>query len=204
MKGLLEEPNGEVNYPCKFAFTRRSTPYRAEFQPNALPKKYMEEQRKMNINKILIAVLAFSLSVISAFGQRGGSRGDTVSGRNNSGIGSVGFGSPNWSEGTTRNPNAQLAFNEKLADKLKTLLPEGTDPHAASKGFGGLREFVAAVRAANNLNIPFTDLKHKMGDGSAKELQKAIHELKPDADQKAEFKKASEQAKQDIKESKRS
>jgi hypothetical protein len=54
------------------------------------------------------------------------------------------------------------------------------------------------------LNIPFTDLKHKMGDGSAKELQKAIHELKPDADPKAEIKKASEQAKQDIKESKQS
>jgi hypothetical protein len=41
-----------------------------------------------------------------------------------------------------------------------------------------------------------------MADGSTKELQKAIHELKPDADAKAEAKKASEQAKQDIKESK--
>jgi hypothetical protein len=116
----------------------------------------------------------------------------------------VGNGSPNWNESNKRNPNAELAFNEKLADKLKTLLPEGTDPHSASKGFGELKEFVAAVRAANNLNVPFSDLKRKMAGGSAKDLQKAIHELKPDADPKAEIKKASEQAKQDIKEAKQS
>jgi hypothetical protein len=41
-----------------------------------------------------------------------------------------------------------------------------------------------------------------MANGSSKELQKAIHELKPNIDPKAEIKKANEQAKQDIKESK--
>jgi len=161
----------------------------------------------MNINKILIAVLAVSLAGIAAvgqIGQRSGSRRDTVSGRTAPGVGAVGNGSPNWNESNKRNPNAELAFNEKLADKLKTLLPEGTDPHSASKGFGELKEFVAAVRAANNLNVPFSDLKRKMAGGSAKDLQKAIHELKPDADPKAEIKKASEQAKQDIKEAKQS
>src|SRR5437899_3053992 len=152
----------------------------------------------MSINKILIAVLAIALAGVSAVGQRAtGTRRDTVSGRTAPGVGGVGMGSPNWNEGGKRNTNAELAFNEKLADKLKTLLPEGTDPHAASKGFGELKEFVAAVRAASNLNVPFTDLKRKMTGGSAKELQKAIHELKPDADPKAEIKKASEQAKED-------
>jgi hypothetical protein len=43
-----------------------------------------------------------------------------------------------------------------------------------------------------------------MADGSSKELQKAIHQLKPDVDAKSEVKKAHEQAKQDIKESKAS
>jgi hypothetical protein len=106
-------------------------------------------------------------------------------------------------DGTIRNPNSELTVNQKLADKLKTLLPEGTNPHAASRGFGELKEFVATVRAANNLNVPFAQLKSRMANGSPKELQKAIHELKPDADPKAESKKATEQAKQDIKESKK-
>jgi hypothetical protein len=157
----------------------------------------------MNTTRTLIAILAISLLGTSVFGQRG-SRRDTVSGREPIGVGTAGMGSPNWNESTTRNPNAELAFNEKLAHKLKTLLPEGTDPHAASRGFGELQEFVAAVRAANNLKVLFTDVKQKMADGSAKELQKAIHELKPDVNPKAEVKKASEQAKQDIKESKQS
>ena len=76
------------------------------------------------------------------------------------------------------------------------------DPHAASKGFESLKDFVITVHASNNLSIPFPELKHKMADGSSKALQKAIHELKPDADVKAETKKADEQAKQDIRDSK--
>jgi hypothetical protein len=162
------------------------------------------EECEMNLSKILVTVLAISLAGISAVGQRNTSRRDTVSGRNNPGIGAAGGGSPNWNEKTATNPNAELAFNEKLADKLKPLLPEGTDPYAASKGFGSLKEFVATVRAANNLNVSFTDLKRKMADGSLKELGKAIHQLKPDVDPKTEIKKATEQAKQDIKESKQS
>jgi hypothetical protein len=159
----------------------------------------------MNFNRLLVAILAISLAG-SAVGQRG-SRRDTVVGRGGPGIAGAGNGSPNWNDTTNKNrknPNAELSFNEKLADKLKTLLPEGVDPHAASKGFGDLTDFVSAVRAANNLNVSFNELKQKMSDGSSKELQKAIHALKPDVDAKAELKKAGEQAKQDIKESKQS
>jgi hypothetical protein len=159
----------------------------------------------MNFNRLLVVVLTISLAG-SAVGQRG-SRRDTVIGRGGPTIAGAGNGSPNWNDTTTKtskNPNAELGFNEKLADKLKTLLPEGVEPHAASKGFGDLKDFVSVVRAANNLNVPFNDLKYKMANGSSKELQKAIHELKPDVDAKAETKKASEQAKQDIKESMRS
>jgi len=120
-------------------------------------------------------------------------------------IGGVQVGTPNWDTGKKPvNPNAELSINEKLANKLKTLLPQDTTPGAASKGFGELKEFVATVRAANNLGIPFIELKHKMADGSSDELRKAIHQLKPDVDAKAEAKKANEQAKQDIKESKAS
>jgi hypothetical protein len=160
----------------------------------------------MNTCKTLIAILAISLSGAAAFGQ-GNNRtpADTYGpvrpdpGSTNPRI----LPSPTWDD-YSRNPNAGLTFNAKLADKLKTLLPPGLNPHAASKGFSELREFVATVRVANNLNISFWDLKHKMTSGSFGALQKAIHELKPDVDPKAEVKKADEQAKQDIKESKRS
>src|SRR5258708_2927431 len=109
----------------------------------------------MNTSTILVAILAIALSGISALAQRGGTGRDTVSGRTTPGIGAVGMGSPNWNEGTARNPNTEINFNEKLANKLKTLLPEGTDPHVASKGFGDLKAFVATVRVANNLKVPF-------------------------------------------------
>jgi hypothetical protein len=120
-------------------------------------------------------------------------------------MGTAQVGTPNWDTGKKPvNPNAELNINEKLANKLKPLLPQDTTPGAASKGFGELKEFVATVRAASNLGIPFVELKHKMADGSSDELRKAIHQLKPDVDAKAAVKKANEQAKQDIKESKAS
>lgn len=163
----------------------------------------------MTARKILITVLLIALAV-PAFGQRGAARGDVqggdtvLSGRSNRGPGAVGLSPDNNSPAPRKNPNFELQLSEKLAAKLKTLLPEDVDPHRASKGFENLKDFVAAVRVANNLNVSFVELKRYMADGSNKELQKAIHALKPDADPKAELKKASEQAKQDIKESKES
>jgi hypothetical protein len=159
----------------------------------------------MKITKTLILVLAvlFAGTIVQAQrSPRGGAGGGNMPTESPTGIGSAGLGSPNWNDETTRNSTAELKMNDKLAGRLKPLLPEGADPRYLAKGFVELKEFVATVRASNNLKVPFGDLKHKMADGSTKELQKAIHELKPDADAKAEAKKASEQAKQDIKESK--
>jgi hypothetical protein len=165
--------------------------------------EYMKNTKAL----IMVAVVLLAGTIMQA--QRGGApRGSVGSGgaegtRPGAGIGSVGSGGlPDSPDGTTRTANTELRINDKLTAKLKTLLPEGADPHHLSKGFGDLKDFVTTVHASNNLKIPFGELKHKMGDGSAKELQKAIHELKPDADPKAEIKKAGEQAKQDIKESK--
>ncbi len=160
---------------------------------------------KMNlwITALLIAL------VVPAVAQRGGGSGrDTASGGRNTATGNMRIPTsaedPNKGTTTTKRPPAEIQFNEALATKLKTMLPEGVDPHKASKGFESLKDFVGAVRVANNLNVSFVELKRNMADGSNKELQKAIHALKPDADPKAEIKKAGEQAKQDIKESKQS
>jgi hypothetical protein len=162
--------------------------------------------RKMNTCKTLIAILAISLSGVAAFGQNNNrTPADTygpvrpTSGSINPRIPASGA----WNDSSI-GPNAGLTFNAKLTDRLKTMLPQGANLHVESRGFIKLKDFVTTVRAANNLNVPFWDLKRKMANGSSKELQKAIHELKPDADPKAELKKADEQAKRDIKESKQS
>lgn len=154
-------------------------------------------------HRILVVAVLFAGTLLVA--QRagstrsGGGAGGTTS---TPGIGSVGIPSSAPEGTTTRSSNTELKINEKLTAKLKTLLPQGSDPQYLSKGFTELKDFVTTVRASNNLGVPFPDLKHKMIDGSAKALEKAIHELKPDIDAKAETKKAGEQAKQDIKESK--
>ncbi len=160
----------------------------------------------MNFFKGLITLTAIFLFAAAAFGQDNGGR--TPAERS----GPVrpdtrGSGTPTSSTSIYVAPDAYhepLKINQKLEDKLKTLLPQIVTPKAAASGFVDLKDFVTAVRAANNLNIPFWDLKHKMANGSSKELEKAIHDLKPDAAAKEEIKKAKDQAKEDIKESKRS
>jgi hypothetical protein len=160
---------------------------------------------------LFVAVFVFAAVGYAQVPQdmRGRDRGDGTDGGGrvaNPGVGSTGIGSTNTNgdRSTASISPKELSINDKLVGKLKLLLPEGTDPRVAANGFQDLKDFVATVRAANNLKVPFNELKHKMGDGSSKELQKAIHALKPDVDPKVELKKASEQAKQDIKESKQS
>jgi hypothetical protein len=94
-----------------------------------------------------------------------------------------------------------LSQNTKLASKLQSLLPAGTDLTAASSGFKNLGQFVAAVHVSHNLGIPFDQLKAKMIGPPTESLGKAIQALKPDANSKTETQKASEQAKQDMNES---
>src|ERR1051326_6480635 len=93
----------------------------------------------------------------------------------------------------------KLAANTKLAGKLQTLLPPGTDLQTASQGFKNLGQFVAAVHVSHNLGIPFDQLKAKMLGPPSESLGKAIHDLKPAADSKTETKKAESEAKDDMK-----
>src|SRR5581483_3400235 len=159
----------------------------------------------MNFFKGLITLTAIFLFATAAFGQDRSGRTPAEQ------YGPVrpdtrGSGTPTSSTSIYVAPGAYhepLKINQKLEVKLKTLLPQ-IAPKAAASGFVDLKDFVTAVRAANNLNIPFWDLKQRRANGSAKELEKAIHDLKPDGAAKEEIKKAKDQAKEDIKESKRS
>lgn len=97
-----------------------------------------------------------------------------------------------------RSPADLLTQNTKLAARLESLLPEGTNLQTAAAGFKNLGQFVAAVHVSKNLNLPFEELKAKLIGSPEMKLGQAIHELRPGVDAKAEAKKAQQQAKQEI------
>jgi hypothetical protein len=153
----------------------------------------------------LAAAVAFA--ALPAFAQHsGGHAGGPPSG--------VGMGSSHASASSTSthgnsgtsNTNASgpksvsdlLSQNTKLASKLQSLLPAGTDLTAASSGFKNLGQFVAAVHVSNNLGIPFDQLKTTMIGPPKESLGQAIHILKPAANSKTETQKATTQATQDM------
>ncbi|HKE31005.1 MAG TPA: hypothetical protein VKD65_04710 [Candidatus Angelobacter sp.] len=97
-----------------------------------------------------------------------------------------------------------LEDNTKLASKLQSLLPPGTNLQQAAQGFKNLGQFVAAVHVSHNLGIPFDQLKAKMIGPPKESLGDAIHALKPTANAKEEAKKGEKQAKHDMDDSKTS
>ncbi|HWR16429.1 MAG TPA: hypothetical protein VN577_16520 [Terriglobales bacterium] len=97
-----------------------------------------------------------------------------------------------------QSPDTILSKDTKLSSNLEKLLPSGTTAQQACSGYRNLGQCVAAIHVSNNLGIPFADLKAKTTGSSSLELGKAIHELKPEADAKAEMKKAKSQAKTDL------
>lgn len=101
----------------------------------------------------------------------------------------------------TRTPDQLLSKNTKLSANLQKLLPEGMTTQEACSGFKNLGQCVAAIHVSNNLGIPFTDLKTKMTGSDPESLGKAIQQLKPSANAKAEVKKANSQAQSDLNDS---
>ncbi len=98
-------------------------------------------------------------------------------------------------------PNDVLSHNTAIAAKIKTLT--GKDAETACSGFKNLGQCVAAAHVAKNLDIPggFDALKAKMTGSGSVSLGKAIKELAPDADAKAEAKKANKQTSDELNES---
>ena len=95
----------------------------------------------------------------------------------------------------------RISEHPRLASKLQSLLPAGTNLDAAANGFKNMGQFVAAVHVSHNLNIPFDQLKEKMITDH-KSLGGAIRELKPDMTKDAandEAQKAVTKAKEETK-----
>jgi hypothetical protein len=82
------------------------------------------------------------------------------------------------------------------ANHLAALVPEGMTTQEACSGFKSVKECAAALHASQNLSIPFADLKGKVTGGQR--LGAAIHTLKPEANARAEVKRAEGQAEGDI------
>lgn len=168
---------------------------------------------------IFLAVLALMpfLGGTSALAQHGGGSGGGGGGRGPGGPGGAGASHrpdtgtmpsdrssrPETSRDTSRTENKKtpselLQQNTKLASRLQGLLPEGANLQDAANGFKNLGQFVAAVHVSHNLGISFDQLKATMIGPPPRSLGQAIHTLKPDADAKAEAKKAKKQAKKDM------
>jgi len=96
----------------------------------------------------------------------------------------------------TSEPNSMAPNSAAPSTRLAAVLPQGMSAKEACKSFKTTNECVAALHAAHNLNIPFDQLQSKMAGGT--KLGAAIHELKPDADSKAEVHKAEQQARTDL------
>jgi hypothetical protein len=98
-------------------------------------------------------------------------------------------------------PGDVLSHNTAIAGKVQTLT--GQDAQTACGGFKNLGQCVAAAHVAKNLDIPggFDALKAKVTGSGALSLGKAIEQLNPQANAKAEAKKANQQASDDLKES---
>jgi hypothetical protein len=97
-------------------------------------------------------------------------------------------------------PSDVLGHNPAIGGKIKTLT--GQDAQTACSGFKNIGQCVAAAHVAKNLDIPggFDALKAKLTGSGAISLGKAIKQLAPDADAKAEAKKANKQASDDLSE----
>jgi hypothetical protein len=79
--------------------------------------------------------------------------------------------------------------------RLASALPPGISAAQACTGFKSDVQCATALHAAQNLNIPFADLKARLLDGA--KLASAIHTLKPTADASSEVRRAEEQARGD-------
>jgi hypothetical protein len=92
-----------------------------------------------------------------------------------------------------------LHDDARLSAKLQDMLPADVSPQQACAGFKTLEQCVTAIHLAQNLKLPFADLKAKTTGKGSIGLQKAIEQMAAYANAKDELKKAKKQAADDMK-----
>ena len=169
----------------------------------------------MKTNKMFITVLtlALVLATVPAFAQRGLGIGGVVGGHTavNSAGGAV-SSAGGAAKGTTQAGTAaqgaagggivtHIDSNPQLATQVQSMLPSGVTLSSAATGFRNEGQFLAALNASQNLDIPFETLKTKMTGSDDMSLGAAIHASKPsisDHDAKEEAKRAEREAKKQM------
>lgn len=157
----------------------------------------------------LILIVSVALLGLPLYAQHGhGGGGGNAAAMNGGGMGhsmdhSASNPSSTKGQGTKGSSvSDHLEDNTKLASKLQSLLPAGTNLQQAAQGFKNLGQFVAAVHVSHNLGIPFDQLRAKMIGPPSESLGRAIQALKPTANAKTEASKAQKQANQDLNDTK--
>jgi hypothetical protein len=87
--------------------------------------------------------------------------------------------------------------NPRFARRVRDLLPRGVNPRDAVAGFKNEGQFLAALHASKNLDIPFDQLKAELTGNDSTSLGQAIHTLRPTLSESAvreAVKKAEKQA----------
>ncbi len=85
----------------------------------------------------------------------------------------------------------------ELHDQLKPLLKSGADMGVASGGFKSAEQFATVAHAAQNTDVPFMLLKHRvLNEGDT--LVAAIRRSKPDVDAVVEVDRARAEARADL------
>jgi hypothetical protein len=175
----------------------------------------IKEDSPMKGHKTLIRTVAFSFTLaaaVPAFAQRGigvgvGSQTGVSVGRGagvntQTGVGvqaggaKVGVGAD--ADVKAQRPASRIESNPELASRVQSMLPSGSSIASASSGFKNEGQFLAALHASQNLNIPFDQLKAKMTGASAVSLGSAIKAAKPEMSEnqaREEAKKAETEAK---------
>lgn len=82
------------------------------------------------------------------------------------------------------------------AKRLAAVVPSGMSPQEACAEFRSVEECATALHLAQNINIPFNDLKSRLKNGER--VSAIIHDAKPQADPKAEITRAQDQARADL------
>ena len=94
---------------------------------------------------------------------------------------------------------ASAAAPQPSADaekRLAAVVPSGMSPQEACAEFRSIEECATALHLAQNINIPFNDLKSRLKNGER--VSAIIHDAKPQADPKAEITRAQDQARADL------
>lgn len=93
----------------------------------------------------------------------------------------------------------RISSSQQLSSTVQALLPSGMTLSQAAQGFTSERQFLSALHASKDLNIPFVQIKAEMTGRDHDTLTRTIQELKPTANATTAAKTAQNEAAADIK-----